>query len=291
MKIHSLRGDRGSNLRRLKAVFWVLAGGLFVYNIETAGRYLRSMNNQPLASATCLTEGSMIIPFAKIEITTDLVKSHSTDRLHQLKDFTVERYEKYMTAPSGREHYALINYLSTTYGDCRHVVDVGTRYVASSLALSHSPVWTYDLPVSKERVWAFRGKSEAKWRANVRAKGGMDITFLNLKLMELPLVEFKRHMSTWLISLDTYHLPYSVPFEREFLQRLIDIEYKGIVLLDDIHLNDEMKRWWQEIGDNANNRYRSFDITKVGHSSGTGLLDFSGKVVVDSTMYTAAISG
>ena len=89
-------------------------------------------------------------------------------------------------------------------------------------------------------------------------------------------------MNTWLIMLDTFHKPYTVPFEREWLTRLIDAKFfNGILLLDDIWLNTEMKKWWTELQDNAvRDGYVVHDITKVGHKTGTGLLDFSGDGLV-----------
>jgi hypothetical protein len=211
------------------------------------------------------------------------IRSFSKQRLHELMQFTYPKYEKHMMNAPGREHYTLLEYMTATYGDCRHVVDIGTRFVASSLALgSHeTPVWTFDLPKSTERKVAFRGKSERKWKRKVKA-AKVDITFHNLDLLKVNNNEFRRYMSTWLIMLDTHHLPYSIPFEREWLDRLLRLgDFSGLVLLDDIHLNDEMKQWWEELQDKAMERgYKAYDLTSVGHISGTGLLDFSGKVQI-----------
>ena len=46
---------------------------------------------------------------------------------------------------------------------------------------------------------------------------------------------------------DTFHKPDTAPFEREFFQRMLDIGFSGILGLDDIHLNDEMKKRWKEL--------------------------------------------
>jgi len=57
------------------------------------------------------------------------------------------------------------------------------------------------------------------------------------------------------------------------------IGFKGILALDDIHLNSEMKQWWKEVQDGAERGgYHTYDISEIGHISGTGLVDFSGKV-------------
>jgi hypothetical protein len=237
------------------------------------------------SSTTCRTDTSwpsqesLVIDF-------NAVRALSKDRLSQIKEFTVQRYEKFVMAPPGREHYTLMEYLSRNYSDgCRHVADVGTRYVASSLALgaSGTPVSTFDLPNSRERIEAFRGKTEADWQSQVEA-AGVHVTFYNLDLLAIPDAEFLQYTSTWLISLDTHHLPYTVPFEREFFSRLTKSGYKGLLVLDDIHLNDEMKKWWAEVGASAasTQNYKLYDLTAVGHSTGTGLVDFSGRVRIVS---------
>ena len=44
--------------------------------------------------------------------------------------------------------------------------------------------------------------------------------------------------------------------------------YKGITMWDDIHLNNDMKMFW----DSA--RHKKYDLTHLGHSTGTGLMVF-----------------
>ena len=143
-----------------------------------------------------------------------------------------------------------------------------------------TPVWTFDLPSSTERKKAFRGKTEEEWFDNLHAIGG-NITFYNVDLLKVPDDDFKMYMDTWFVMLDTHHRPYTVPFEREFFKRLVESGYKGLLLLDDINEHDEMRRWWQEVQDGAAaGDYRTFHFTPVGHWSGTGFVDFSGKLIV-----------
>jgi hypothetical protein len=225
----------------------------------------------------------------KVVIDKSAVRAQSKDILDKLKQFTHENYEKYLMDNPGKEHYSLWHYLTKNYhasDDCRHVVDIGTRYVASALALGATgvPVKTFDIPESKERRAAFRGKTEEEWQVQLTGSTVVQVEFKNLDLLAIPDAEFREYMSTWLIILDTFHLPYTVPFEIEYLSRLTSMEpkFEGMVLLDDIHLNDEMKKWWQEVNANADKwGYKAYELTDVGHFSGTGLLDFSGKVVIE----------
>ena len=230
----------------------------------------------------CAAEGSFNPPS---DIIIDYEKIRKMDKapLQKVKDFTAEEYEKYMLSDAGREHYTLLNYLSATYGDCRHFTDIGTRYVASSLAAGSNlktPVWTFDLPSSKERQVAFRGKSEENWQAQIQDVG-VTIKFHNLDLMKVSDEDLTSYLGTWFVMLDTFHQPDTVPFEREFFQRIMDIGFKGVLGLDDIHLNSEMEKWWKEVQDGAEKGgYKTYDVTEVGHFSGTGLVDFSGKVII-----------
>ena len=56
--------------------------------------------------------------------------------------------------------------------------------------------------------------------------------------------------------------------ERLIMQRLRDLGYKGLVMLDDIGLNDEMKSFWAEIPE------KKIDISKYAHWSLSGLVIF-----------------
>jgi hypothetical protein len=270
----------------------------FLANESSSSSHLTASTAQVVASVptkTIISTGGncpsgsalakpIILDFSKVQ-------QMNMDRLHQVKGFTCEGYDEFMTSPAGVEHYTLLHYLSNNYADpeldpaCqrRHLVDIGTRYVASSVSMASAlvhpsaKVWTFDIPDSMEREAAFRGKTEAEWQDAVKAQN-IDITFHNVDLLAVSDEDFERYMNSWLIMLDTWHVPYSVPFEREWLKRLVDAKFfKGVILLDDINLNEEMQTWWKEMKDNAaNDGYVVHDVTKIGHWSGTGLLDFSG---------------
>jgi hypothetical protein len=47
------------------------------------------------------------------------------------------------------------------------------------------------------------------------------------------------------------------------------MDYKGYVFCDDIHLNHNMENWWQSV------KIEKYDITDIGHFSGTGLINFN----------------
>jgi hypothetical protein len=249
---------------------------------------------QSITDATCSKNGttqlSSLTATGNIILNKTAIRNHSKQKLHDVIKFTHPDYEQFMMADPSVEHYTLWSYLTQNYhaaDDCRHVVDIGTRYVSSALALGATgvKVKTFDIPNSGERVHAFRGKSEQDWQNELKGGPGVHIEFHNIDQLKIPDKEFHEYFATWLIILDTFHQPYTVPFEREFLSRLINVpephKFKGLMLLDDIHLNPEMKKWWEELKDNASQwGYTAHDMTSVGHYSGTGLLDFSGKALI-----------
>ena len=57
-------------------------------------------------------------------------------------------------------------------------------------------------------------------------------------------------------------------YEDKFYSFLNSIEWKGILVLDDIHLNEPMKNFWNGISQ------EKYDLTQIGHWSGTGLVVF-----------------
>ena len=211
-------------------------------------------------------------------------------RLIELSALTEPReYARRIINPPGVEHYSLLRYLTQYHADCRAVVDIGTGMVASALALgaAGTRVHSFDLPGigRRERQKAFRDKDEDRWTADL-VEAGLELEFHEKNVMRMPPERFIKFMnSTWLIFLDTNHLPYSKPFEREFFDRLMAMQYKGIVVLDEIHgagtFGGETERWWYELKDHAEERgYQCHDVTAIGHFTGTGIIDFSGKVKI-----------
>ena len=175
----------------------------------------------------------------------------SSDDLNKINlkqyDHLIDEYTKeWFHLEAGKEHYRLLAHFSTLFPH-RTIVDVGTNRGGSAIALSHderTQVVTFDIvnnrtiPIQKKNV-EFRLKDCRE-----------DLNTL---------------MSAPLIFLDTFH---DGTFEREFYQFLLEHGYKGMLLLDDIFLNDEMKSFWNDI------KIPKADLTAVGHWSGTGIVYF-----------------
>lgn len=158
-----------------------------------------------------------------------------------------EEYKGYFLDTQFKEHYRLLAYLSTLYCD-QTLFDVGTLKGYSALALSYNNsnrVISYDIEDLKELY-------DARSLTNIEYRIG--------NVLDDP-----RLLSAPVILLDTYH---DGSFENEFYQFLKKNNYKGLLVLDDIHLNNPMREFWRRIEEPKE------DMTNLGHWSGTGLVDF-----------------
>lgn len=159
--------------------------------------------------------------------------------------------QKYLNLPSG-EHYKLLAYISRKLNNAL-IFDIGTNFGGSALALAdnlNNKVITYD-------IIPLNGIKDDVPNIEIRIGNALDD---------------RRLLSSDVILLDTMH---DGVFENEVFNFLKQNNFGGILLLDDIHMNVQMETFWQSID------VKKFDLTKVGHLTGTGLVDFSGKVIIN----------
>lgn len=171
-------------------------------------------------------------------------------------------HKKIFLDPPGKNHYRLLAYLSMLL-DNINILELGTHHGTSSLAMSinkKNTVITYDIA---DRYGIIPQPN------NVIRKIG-NIFELN---------EQANMLSAEIIFVDTAHLG---DFEWEVYSYLKDNQYKGILLLDDIHFNSHMREFWNKI------TTVKYDITDIGQGAcsnnnvaGTGLVDFSGNVIFE----------
>jgi hypothetical protein len=171
--------------------------------------------------------------------------SYINDYSEKLRNIELQHDPYYFHMESGKEHYRLLMYVSTLYNN-EVIFDVGTNKCMSALALSYNKL---------NRVKSF------------------DIVKL---LPENPSVDNIEYIlgdctkdsdlsKCPIIFLDVDH---DGIYEDIFYEYLKSINWKGILLLDDIHLNEPMKKFWNRIEE------KKYDITNIGHWSGTGLVVF-----------------
>jgi hypothetical protein len=156
------------------------------------------------------------------------------------------RLREWFYASPGVEHYTLLSALSHCFNDSV-LFDIGTSRGSSALALasnSKNRVVTYDIQDIRTHDLP----------SNVEFKIGdfkADAELLNASLI--------------MFDVD----PHDGVLEKEFFDLLTQNNYKGVVVLDDIKLNDAMKEFWESI------TQEKHDISDKGHWSGTGIVFFN----------------
>lgn len=150
---------------------------------------------------------------------------------------------QYIDQPAGKEHYRLLLWLGSQVNG--KIMELGSLrgHSAFCLAQSGNQVISYDI--------------ENQISLNYKPRN------INFRISD------KGHLliddSFDLIFIDTMH---DGIYEREVLNHLREINWKGIVLMDDIVLFEELSKLWQEIQE------QKADWTDIGHHSGTGIIWF-----------------
>jgi len=164
-----------------------------------------------------------------------------------------QQHRKYFFDVDFKEHYRLIAYLSTLFEDA-NIFDIGTNLGYSALALSFNPkntVVSYDI-VECKQLHCMAELTNIQYRIGDVIRDG--------RLAGAPL-----------IMLDTDH---DGVFENRLYTYLKENNYQGLLFLDDIHLNQAMRDFWNSISE------AKADLTDLGHWSGSGIVDFQGNLVI-----------
>ena len=153
---------------------------------------------------------------------------------------------------AGNQHYQLLALIAESCPPGTRFLEIGTRLGMSSLAI-HSG--------GGAKVFLTTCDLEDNIPDGKSIKAFRDIQFLvkdGTDLLDDP----------WeIIFIDVD--PHDGVQERVMISKLIEMDFKGILLLDDIHLNTEMQSFWDWIPAG-----RKVDLTRFGHNSGTGAVLF-----------------
>lgn len=168
----------------------------------------------------------------QVSIDYDAVKAVKWEDYSKLMQFTIPEYR---AGAAGQEHYPILSYFSSIFSPTiSPFIDIGTRFATSALTLAAKghPVITYDIPGSAEmdRVFMDVHMSRDDWLSKISLLG-CNLTLKQVNLVEAPDSEFNDIRRSQLILLDTFHRPYSVPFERQFLRRLTLSRFSGYLKL------------------------------------------------------------
>ncbi len=174
----------------------------------------------------------------------------SNDELNNLETNFINPYNfyhdvSYFHGNSGREHYRLLVYVATIYNK-ETLCDLGTNRCMSAAALSY------------------------KYRNKVKSYDVIKLHALNPIIPKIEWIigdirDDKDLINMPFIFMDVDH---DGIFENLFYNHLHKIGWKGLLMLDDINLNEPMKTFWARIEEEKH------DLTTKGHWSGTGLAVF-----------------
>lgn len=165
---------------------------------------------------------------------------------------------------AGIEAYKIYAYISTLINNGR-ILEVGSRFGRSGVALAFNPtnqVVSFDI--------LEQGASEIK-------RDNLDFVIGNFMEAEID------WESVDIIMIDVD--PHDGIKEREFLTFLEGVNWEGLLILDDILPNwpkivpgadpVAMNDWWNELP------YEKFDVSEVGHFSGTGIVNIGNKFTIE----------
>tara|TARA_R110001583_G_scaffold50078_2_gene156333 strand:- start:183 stop:827 length:645 start_codon:yes stop_codon:yes gene_type:complete len=206
-------------------------------------------------------------------------KIKNTDLSHLIPLTKRHGFKKIINNPAGEEHYKLLAYITHTLTNAK-ILELGTHNGTSSTVLSDNPtnkVRTYDVED------LYNNNHNGVYNNIIRIVGNMGTKDNPYKGDIFDLNEQHYMLEADFIFLDTAHLG---GFEWKVYEYLRDNNYKNFIVFDDIHLELAMQEFWSKIPNNI-----KYDITEIGHglgidsrgnprSSGTGLVDFSGRVTI-----------
>ena len=182
-----------------------------------------------------------------------------------ITDIFIEEFIK----ESGKEHYKLLSYLSTQYNNSI-IIDIGTHKGYSALALSSNKtntIHTFDIIDKineKNKLWQNNNvyfHNDDLMDNNIRNK--WETTILNSSMIFLDID------------------PHDGKLEYEFYNWLKDNNYKGILICDDIWYFKGMRdNFWYHIPNDI-----KYDVTHVGHFSGTGIIVFNNQDIILKEKY------
>jgi hypothetical protein len=179
------------------------------------------------------------------------------------------------TSVAGREHHRFIAYMSTILPKGSVMIDLGTSGGLSAYAASKNPdvqVYSFDFGANNlDRV----GKVPNLKTVGMDVKKIMACT--DLGQTSANCVNAKILLSSQFMMLDLGTNP-SQPegFEVKLLAWLRQMKYTGMLMRSNIYIDTAFREWWKNIKEGSDGVKRKHDLSEVGHSTGTGIIDFEG---------------
>lgn len=169
--------------------------------------------------------------------------------LSSLYPLITNNEKNYLVEGAGVEHYKLLGWISQQVNKST-IIEIGTLSGIGLIALSLNPtnqVVSYDI-------------RDYKWK-NIVPKNGVR------RIVSSDYMDFV--VKSPIIFYDAAH---EGKEEKEFFDELVKRNWKGVLFLDDIHLNKEMEQFWKYVQASG---LKFEDWTDIGHAVGTGVVWFA----------------
>lgn len=177
--------------------------------------------------------------------------------LEEFESYFQTNSDAYFFQPPGREDMRLLAYLSMQFKNSTFL-NVSSSPENAALALSYN----------KSNMVHSISPVDTPHNPLIRAAR-------NLRFEQANVSDFQSYktliQSSPLIFLDID--PHEGTQEYQFYKFLKEIDYKGILVCDDIHHFEGMRKFWYFIQEDEKH-----DLTRFGHWSGTGLINFNKEV-------------
>jgi hypothetical protein len=199
---------------------------------------------------------------ALLKINKQEVKDVDLSSIYEYMDWN-PTYRGFLTKLPGEEHYKLLAYMGklvSLKNPVTLISDIGTLYGSSALALSTAhpsvQVTTYDILNVIPNVQGLKSINNVSSIKRKIMSGQLDIA--NIAKSQLILLDIDPHEGTE---------------ETKFVKLLQNAGFKGLMLVDDIKLNEGMRKFWEGV------ELPKYDLTELGHWTGTGLIVYDPEII------------
>jgi hypothetical protein len=199
---------------------------------------------------------------ALLKINKQEVKDVDLSSIYEYMDWN-PTYRGFLTKLPGEEHYKLLAYMGklvSLKNPVTLISDIGTLYGSSALALSTAhpsvQVTTYDILNVIPNVQGLKSINNVSSIKRKIMSGQLDIS--NIAKSQLILLDIDPHEGTE---------------ETKFIKLLQNAGFKGLMLVDDIKLNEGMRKFWEGV------ELPKYDLTELGHWTGTGLIVYDPEII------------
>lgn len=164
-------------------------------------------------------------------------------------------FQQYFVQETGKEPFKLLAFLSKAIGGV--AIDMGTLYGSSALALSyneHTQVLTLD--TRKQIPDGQDGKDiiTPLKRPNIRMLvASCQAVLPHAAKANLIVLDIDINLKTEILKI---------------INQLLYYQFKGVLILDNINVNENMKEVWRSIPQTL----KKIDVSSLGHHTGTGII-------------------